>query len=149
MSYNDLRKGRYSQIEGEYFITIVLAQRTPLFTDFNLARCFVKELAHSQKTQQGEWLAWVVMPDHFHGLLRLHQGTLSTFIKNLKGRSAKLINEYRGIKGQSVWQSNFYDHALRQAEDRLQIARYIVANPLRAGLVSNVAHYPHWDSMYL
>ena len=149
MSYNDLRKGRYSQHQGEYFITTVVAQRQPIFSDFGLARCFINDLAHSQASEQGEWLAWVLMPDHFHGLVRLQNDPLPMLIKKLKGRSAKHINDYRQSRGVSVWQSNFYDRALRVEEDRVAIARYIVANPLRAGLVQHLADYPHWDSVYL
>jgi len=29
------------------------------------------------------------------------------------------------------------------------VARYIVANPLRAGLVESVRDYPHWDAIWL
>jgi hypothetical protein len=29
------------------------------------------------------------------------------------------------------------------------VARYIVANPLRAGLVSRVGHYPFWNAVWL
>ena len=146
MAYNDLRKGRYSQTGGEYFITTVVNGRRPLFADFQLARCFIHELAHSQLNGHCQWLAWVLMPDHFHGLLQLQHNDLSNVIKKLKGRSARRINEYLygagdvglqvGLKpdlqenGQrpSVWQANFYDHALRTEENRVQIARYIVAN---------------------
>jgi hypothetical protein len=51
--------------------------------------------------------------------------------------------------GQAVWQSGFHDRALRQEEELQTIARYIVANPLRAGLVKRVGDYAHWDAMWL
>jgi len=38
-----------------------------------------------------------------------------------------------------------YDRAARKNEDVRQIARYIVANQLRAGLVRNIGDFPHWD----
>ena len=38
----------------------------------------------------------------------------------------------------------YYDHALRKEENVQNIARYIVANPLRADLVKNVGDYPYW-----
>jgi hypothetical protein len=40
----------------------------------------------------------------------------------------------------------FYDHALRSTEGILPAVRYIVANPVRAGLVTNVADYPYSGS---
>jgi hypothetical protein len=50
---------------------------------------------------------------------------------------------------QSLWQKSFYDHGLRSEEDLKGIARYIVANPLRAGLVEHIGEYPHWDAIWL
>lgn len=49
----------------------------------------------------------------------------------------------------TCWQPAFHDHALRKDEDRINVARYIVANPLRAGLVERLGDYPHWDSIWL
>ena len=34
-------------------------------------------------------------------------------------------------------------------EDLKSIARYIVANPLRAELAQEIGEYPHWDSIWL
>ena len=42
-----------------------------------------------------------------------------------------------------------YDHALRKDEDVKKIARYIIANPLRAGLVEKIEDYPYWDAVWL
>jgi len=51
--------------------------------------------------------------------------------------------------GRRIWQDGFHDHALRQEEDLAEVARYIVANPLRAGLVERVGDYSHWDAVWL
>ena len=42
-----------------------------------------------------------------------------------------------------------YDRAARKHDDIRRIARYIVANPLRAGLVQNIGDYPHWDCIWM
>ena len=71
------------------------------------------------------------MPDHFHGLLRLgSQSSLSQVVKQLKGNSARQIN-LELSQTNSIWQQGFFDRALRKTEDRKDVARYIVANPLR------------------
>ena len=41
------------------------------------------------------------------------------------------------------------NHAVRVEEDVRQIARYIVANPLRAGLVRDLGEYSLWDCAWL
>jgi REP element-mobilizing transposase RayT len=69
-------------------------------------------------------------------------------MQGIKGRSAISINRALGSHGQ-LWQKSFHDHALRKEEDLLAIARYIVANPLRAGLVKKIGDYPLWDAIWL
>jgi hypothetical protein len=59
-----------------------------------------------------------------------------------------LINRHLNRAG-SVWQKTYYDHAVRKDEDIKGISRYIVANPLRAGLVHDIGDYPLWDAIWL
>jgi len=47
-----------------------------------------------------------------------------------------------------MWQDGFHDHAIRKEEDLADIARYVVANPLRAGLVRRIGDYSLWDSIW-
>ncbi|MEL0622561.1 transposase [Marinomonas arenicola] len=149
MPCNDLNKGRYSQSQGEYFITFKTEANSTHFYDFELACMFCQQLKINEKHHQCTWLAWVLMPDHFHGLVRLDSKTdLSAVIGPLKGRSDKALNHIRKSRGK-IWQEGFYDRALRTEDDRKNIARYIVANPLRKKLVSSVRNYPYWDSVYL
>ncbi len=41
------------------------------------------------------------------------------------------------------------DHALRKDEDLVHLARYVVANPVRAGLVERLGDYPLWDAQWV
>jgi len=150
MSWSDLRKGRYSQTNSEYFITFNTYNRVEIFNNFTVAQLFCQQLAVNEKKHNCLWLTWVLMPDHFHGLLRLGEDntSLSKVLGELKGTTAHLINTELKRKGK-LWQSSYYDHALREDEDRKEIARYIVANPLRKGLVTNISHYHYWNSIYL
>ena len=149
MPYDNLRNGRYSQLGQEYFITTVTANHRPVFLDFWNCRLLVKVLREVEDDGWGQWLAWVIMPDHFHGLFSLgERGTLSEAIGRVKGVSSFSINRHLGKKG-ALWQRAFHDHALRREEDRRAVARYIVANPLRKGLVTNIMDYPHWDCVWL
>ena len=93
-------------------------------------------------------MAWVVMPDHLHWLFQLKEGTLARTIGSTKSRSALAINRATNNQG-ALWQSGYHDRAVRDGEDLRNIARYIVANPLRAGLVNNIGDYPLWDASWL
>lgn len=148
MSYGDLRRGRYSEPGREYLITLVTHGRCRYFENLRAARALIAEMRELESRGVLAWLAWVVMPDHPHGLVSLGEtADLSTAMNGLKGRSARAINRLIAREG-AFWQPGFHDHALRREEDRLHIARYIVANPLRAGLAERVGDYPHWDSVW-
>ena len=150
MSWNDLKKGRFTQSQGEYFITFNTHDRELVFNSFEPACLFCRQIAINEQQYQCTWLAWVLMPDHFHGLLRLGdaEDKLSVVVGALKGASARVINKQFGRKGR-LWQPAFYDRALRAEENRISIARYIVANPLRKQLVRHIKDYPFWNAVYL
>ena len=149
MSYDALRKGRHSLHQQIYCITAVTHNRSPIFTEINTARLLIRELRRVHEAGDANSLAWVVMPDHLHWLLQLNSDcSLSRIVKNIKARSALAINRLHGQHG-SLWQRAFYDHAVRKDEDIRHYARYIVANPLRAGLVQDIGDYPHWDCIWM
>lgn len=88
-------------------------------------------------------LCFVLMPDHLHWLFVLdNRLTLSTAVGQFKSHSARRL-------GGPTWQPGFHDHAMRREENLVVLARYIVANPLRAGLVEHIGDYPHWDACWL
>ena len=150
MSWNDLRKGRFSQEHGEYLITFNTLDRLAVFDDFDLACLFCRQIAVNQRRYQCTWLTWVLMPDHFHGLLRLEstENTLSRVVAGLKATSGYAVNQHLKRTGR-FWQPAFHDRALRADDDRIAIARYIVGNPIRAELVSDLKDYPFWNAVYL
>ncbi|UHD15426.1 REP-associated tyrosine transposase [Thiocapsa bogorovii] len=149
MPYSDLRIGRYSEPGREYLVTTTVHRRIPVFETFSYARICIRELAGTERETDASWLAWVLMPDHFHGLVRLGSTSdLSDLMRRFKGASAYALNRVMGRTG-TLWQPGYHDHALRREESRLAVARYIVANPLRAGLAERPGDYPHWDSVWL
>ena len=149
MSYDALRKGPYSCHYQVYCVTTVTRNRRPLFIDITTARLLVRELRHLHDDGDIISLAWVVMPDHLHWMIQLNDHwPLSRLVKTLKARSALAINRHLSQQG-SLWQRAYYDHAARKDEDIRQLARYIVANPLRAGLVRDIGSYPHWDCIWM
>ncbi len=150
MSYSDLRKGRYSEPQQAYFVTTVLAEREKrYFADFSCARCVVAEMRALHDEEIVSSLAWVIMPDHAHWLFQLRERMdLSAAVKRFKARSSLRVNRHLNRHG-TLWQRSFHDHAVRKEEDIRDIARYIVANPLRAGLVEHIGDYQLWDAIWL
>ena len=139
----DLRRGRFSEAGRTYLLTMVCAGREARFGAFAVARHVVKVMHHPAIDALAETLAFVVMPNHVHWLICLRDdATLSDVVRRLKARVTIGL-------GRSPWQRGFHDHALRHDEDLAAVARYIVANPVRAGLVERVGDYPHWDAAWL
>nr|WP_238704626.1 transposase [Pseudomonas nabeulensis] len=143
-----LRHGRYSELGRSYLITIVVHQRQRLFTDLFLGRLLVAELRQVHERGWVDSVAWVIMPDHIHWLFELKQQTLADVVRCIKSRSTLTINRRRQCK-ERVWQPGYYDRAVRVEDDIRTMARYIVANPLRAGLVDRVGNYALWDASWL
>lgn len=145
---NRLRKGRHSQRGNLYLLTTATSGRHPVFRDFALGRLVVAELKSAQMEGWVHSLAWVVMPDHFHWLIELGDSSLDELMRRVKTNSARDINRRRSSSG-PLWQAGYHDRALRQEEDVQAVARYVVANPLRAGLVARLGDYPLWDAIWL
>ena len=137
-----LRKGRYSNKGQIYHCIFSTLNREPIFHQFDLARMFISILKEDEIRGLSKTYAYVVMPDHIHWLFQLDKGDLSAAIKRIKSLYAKQSKR-------KVWNKGFYDHGIRADEDLMSTARYIVANPLRAGLVDKIGDYPHWDCIYL
>ncbi len=87
--------------------------------------------------------AFIVMPDHLHGLLFLHNDSveerhpeLSTVIRIFK--SITTSHYIAGVKADNwprfdlqLWQSNYYDHVIRNERDLENRRLYIERNPGR------------------
>ncbi|MBS1209044.1 MAG: hypothetical protein H6R19_1442 [Proteobacteria bacterium] len=151
---SSLRRGRVSIANQVYLLTFVTNQRKRLFLDWPSARVVVNCLRTSSARGEAETLAYCLMPDHLHWLIALQADTnLSKLAGSVKSNSARKLNQTRSDKGlprlERVWQAGFHDHALRKEEDLQALARYTVANPLRAGLVSYLGDYALWDAKWL
>ena len=145
---NKLRKGRFSETGRACLVTTITHQRKAIFHNWLLARLLVTELRLASETGLVETLAWVIMPDHLHWLFLLQDSPLASVVHRVKSRSAIGINRHNGTRGR-FWQKGFHDRGVRQEDDLKSIARYIVANPLRAGITEDIGAYPLWDAAWL
>jgi putative transposase len=147
--HSALRKGRVS-LEGQiYLVTTTTLERQPFFADFKAGQAAAQAFEDKAVLADARLLAWVLMPDHFHGLLQLGEKTrLQDVINRMKSASARRANRALGREG-SLWAKAYHDHALRREEDLLETARYMVANPVRAGWVRCPGDYPFWNAIWL
>nr|WP_314484854.1 transposase [uncultured Pseudomonas sp.] len=143
-----LRLGRVSEPGRLYLLTTTTRNRTPIFKHLPFARAAIQQMQITAAHRQCQSLAWVLMPDHLHWLIALGPCTLDKLMREFKSRSTCALYK-QGAERQRVWQPSFHDRALRREEDVRVVARYIIANPIRAGLVKRAGDYPHWDCAWL
>ncbi len=98
--------------------------------------------------------AFVVMPNHFHAVIKIHEVVgaihelplpgdnkntktqrrrmlIPRIMGYFKMNSAKRINNMRGALGPPVWQRNYYEHIIRNEHELNDIREYIAQNPLK------------------
>jgi len=144
-----LRKARISLPGQIYLLSVVCEGRRRCFEEWESASAVCGVLDTPSNWLDAQALCWVLMPDHWHALIQPGARVpLPDLMQRINSLSARATNSASGRHGR-VWQPAYHDHALRKDEDVLACARYIVANPLRAGLVTRLHDYPYWDANWL
>lgn len=88
--------------------------------------------------------AFTVMPNHVHFLCKPladrsnENYSLPYIMSRIKGRTARFINLEVGRTGR-LWQHEYYDHYVRNEQEMNNIVRYILMNPVKAGLANKPA----------
>lgn len=122
---------------GRYFVTICTQNRLPLFAERSFKR-IVEDAWLALRRQPGLALdAFVVMPDHVHGVLVIPESPaargIPQFVQVFKRVAALRINTLRASRSSRVWQRGYWDKIIREDAELARIRRYIADNPL----------YPH------
>ena len=103
------------------------------FSDHRIAGAMAAALRFAEGKRY-RLLAWCVMPNHVHVVVRLFPGQeLGKVVKAWKSFSAKAANHVLGRKGR-FWQREYYDRLIRNGDELGRAVRYVVENPAKAGL---------------
>jgi REP element-mobilizing transposase RayT len=131
---------------GVYFVTICTQGRLPVLstvTDGAIQLLPLGEIVSRTwlwLEQQYGYIsldAFVIMPNHLHGILAIHEQTdirtkpLGSLVGAFKTVSTKAVNERRKTPGEGFWQRSFYEHIVRAEADLDRIRTYIADNPAR------------------
>jgi len=128
-----------------YFITAVTEEREPFLKDSDNIKILLATFKKYREEYQFKIVAFCILPDHFHWLIvPSTKANISKIMKAVKGYSSIFINIQNHRYGR-LWQHQFLDHIVRKDEDYKNHIDYIHKNPIKHGLVQNIADYP-WSS---
>jgi putative transposase len=136
---------------GTYFFTVNLLDRNKslLVEHIDLLRESIRVV----KFQRPFYIdAWVVLPDHLHAVLTLPDDDVdySSRWREIKKRFSKslpkteFLTQTRKRKNErGIWQRRFWEHTIRDDNDYWHHVNYVHFNPLKHGLVTQVADWPY------
>lgn len=112
------------------------------FLDSGYGECFLKErriaeiVKDSLQKFDGErykLIAWIIMPNHIHLLLKSLNGwELSKILQSFKSFTAQEANKILSRSGK-FWMREYFDRRIRDYEHFEKTVRYIENNPVKAG----------------
>ena len=126
--------------------TCCIADHQSPFVEPVIVETFVSILSEQAARFDCIVAAYCFMPDHLHVSLRGRSEDADALkvMKAFKYKTGLWFGKHRPDLG---WQKGFYDHVYRNKQDGLEQVRYILKNPVRAGLVDDFRDYPFLGSI--
>jgi putative transposase len=116
---------------GTFFLTIVTYDRRPLLASADAVALLRSAIATVQRDQPFTFDAGVVLPDHTHWLWTLPTGD-ADFSKRVGRIKAAFTNSLEP-RPTAVWQPRFWEHTVRDEDDRNRLLDYMHYNPVKHG----------------
>jgi REP element-mobilizing transposase RayT len=134
------------EITGQpVLITTCTSGRQPVLPSGSMPGIIDAGLRAASEGVPVELFVWCLMPDHFHALVAPDkEGNVVDWVRRFKGRVAADARQ-QGLR--NLWQRSFHDHVVRVEEAVSDVVSYILANPVRAGLVEDWRKWPHHGSL--
>ena len=128
-----------------YSLTFCTDCRRRVFVEAGVVTLVTAQILRAAIENHFAVIAYCFMPDHVHLLIEGLQDDADClrFIKCAKQYSGYY---YSKLRGEKLWQRYGFEHVLRDDELVPVIARYILQNPVRAGLVVDARDYPYAGS---
>jgi len=127
---------------GTYFFTVTLRNRR----DDALVRHIdaLRDAWRATKSRvPHEIIAAAVLPDHLHAIITMQDRAddYSRLWQDIKKGFTRRVRA--DVRLRSPWQARFWEHTIRDEADLRRHIDYIHFNPLKHGLVAQVADWPH------
>jgi putative transposase len=129
---------------GIFHVTARGVRRSTIFHDERDHSVFLGLLGRLIRKLSWRCHAYCLMPNHYHLVLETPEADLSAGMHWLNSRHAQWFNERHGLEGH-VFDRRFYSALVESEWHLVQLSRYVVLNPVRAGLCAHPADWP-WSS---
>jgi putative transposase len=126
---------------NQYFLTFCTDRRGHYFATADAVAIVRTQIERAASEQSVAVLAYCYMPDHVH-LLVESQAEDSDCLRFIARAKQFAGFHYQARFNRRLWQRYGYEHTLRSDEAGISVARYILENPVRAGLVTRIEDYP-------
>lgn len=137
---------RYYVPEAIVFITAVTNDRQPYLAHQNDIDLFWETARAVQAIHPFSLLAYAVLPDHLHCLLRPgnDEGNFSEVMHSIKRNYTLNYKKAHGMADSlHLWQDRFWDHVIRNGDDLQRHFDYIHWNPVKHDYVRDPELWPH------
>jgi len=127
-----------------YHITSRGNARENIFIDREDRRLFLSLLEDTGERYHWLCYAYCLMSNHYHLLIETPDGNLSMGMRQLNGVYTQRFNKRHGRTGH-IFQGRFKAILVQKESHLLELCRYVVLNPVRAGSVSHPEEWK-WSS---
>jgi putative transposase len=129
---------------GVYHLVSRGVRKLPVFHDDRDRERFLWLLQVTAERYSWQLHAYCLMTNHFHLLVTTDEANVSAGMQYLNGRYCQWFNWQHGYEGHVV-ERRFYSVLIKTNEQLLVAARYIVLNPVRAGICRRASEW-RWSS---
>lgn len=110
--------------------------------DDKVAKIVTDALMHFDE-ERYKIVCYTVMSNHIHIIFHKLDRKLSLTMQNYKSYTGTMANRYLDRVGEKFWAQENYDRYLRNRNEFIAKVKYVLDNPVQAGLVSNWEDWPH------
>jgi REP element-mobilizing transposase RayT len=128
---------------GHYHVYNRGANRQPIFREDENYRFLLTRVKGAAAEQQVTVLAYCLMPNHYHFVLRQDgERPVSGFVQAVFNSYTKAFNKRYNVSG-TLFEGPYQARAVTTEEYLTHLCRYVHRNPLEAGLVSRLSDWPY------
>ncbi len=124
-------------------------QNGPYWLDIPQVAQVISEAIHYRHDRIYQLIAYCIMSNHVHLILNTEARddlkSLYRILQSLKLHTARKSNQLLQRQG-AFWQPESYDHVVRSSKELVRVIRYVLQNPVKAGLVD---HWQAWPYSYV